>query len=105
MLFAVEALSPSSTRADRFTKRRLYQERRIPAFRVVDPDARLVEVWTRAATVPAVGRDRVAWHPAGAIEPLVVELLAFVAVLVTAAAVFWLTAVRVGTAECQSATT
>ena len=32
----VEILSPSSTRADRFTKRRLYQEQRIPVYWIVD---------------------------------------------------------------------
>jgi Uma2 family endonuclease len=74
LLLAVEVLSPSSTRADRFTKRRLYQERRIPAYWVVDPDARLVEVWTPDATVPAVERERVVWHPLGAVAPLVIEV-------------------------------
>jgi Uma2 family endonuclease len=71
---AVEVLSPSSIRADRFTKRRLYQERRIPAYWVVDPDARLVEVWTPEATVPAVERERVVWQPPGAAQPLVMRL-------------------------------
>ena len=41
----VEILSPSSTRADRFTKRRLYQERLVPVYWVVDGDARTVEIW------------------------------------------------------------
>lgn len=71
---AVEVLSPSSARADRFPKRRLYQERRVPTSWVVDPDARLVEVWTPEATFPTVEPERVAWHPAGATEPLVVQV-------------------------------
>jgi Uma2 family endonuclease len=74
LLLAVEILSPSSLQADRFTKRRLYQERRIPAYWVVDPDAGLVEVWTPEATFPAVERERVVWHPLGATAPLVIEL-------------------------------
>lgn len=74
LLLAVEVLSPSSARADRFTKRRLYQERAIPAYWVVDPDARLVEVWTPDATFPVVERERVVWRPAGAAEPLVLRL-------------------------------
>jgi Uma2 family endonuclease len=71
---AVEVLSPSSVRADRFTKRRLYQEQGIPMYWVVDADARSVEVWTPGATVPAVERERVGWHPAGAGAPLVIRL-------------------------------
>jgi hypothetical protein len=45
----------------------------VPTYWGVDPDARLVEVWTPEATFPAVETERVAWHPAGATEPLVVE--------------------------------
>jgi Uma2 family endonuclease len=74
LLLAVEVLSPSSARADRFPKRRLYQERRVPTYWVVDPDARLVEVWTPEATFPTVETERVAWHPAGATEPLEMRL-------------------------------
>jgi Uma2 family endonuclease len=71
---AVEVLSPSSARADRFTKRRLYQEQRIPAYWVVDGDERLVEVWTPDAEHPVVERERVEWRPAEHVHPLVVEL-------------------------------
>ena len=73
LLLAVEVLSPSSTRADRFTKRRLYQEVGVPLYWMVDADARVVEVWTPDATFPAFERERLAWHPAGATEPLVVS--------------------------------
>jgi Uma2 family endonuclease len=74
LLLAVEVLSPSSVRADRFTKRRLYQEVGVGTYWVVDPDERTVEVWTPADTFPAVERQRVTWHPAGASEPLTLEL-------------------------------
>jgi Uma2 family endonuclease len=74
LLLAVEVLSPSSARADRFTKRRLYQEQRVPVSWVVDPDAGLVEVWTPDATFPTVERERVVWRPAGVAEPLVLRL-------------------------------
>jgi hypothetical protein len=46
----------------------------VPTYWGVDPDARLVEVWTPEATFPTVETERVAWHPAGATEPLVVEV-------------------------------
>jgi Uma2 family endonuclease len=50
LLLVVEVLSPSSTRADRFAKRRWYQEIRVPVYWIVDGDERQVEVWTPEAT-------------------------------------------------------
>jgi Uma2 family endonuclease len=73
-LLVVEVLSPSSTRQDRFTKRRLYQEMGIHQYWLVDASARTVEVWTPEATFPTTERARVTWHPVGAAEPLVIEL-------------------------------
>jgi len=69
----IEVLSPSSKRADRFTKRRLYQDVRIPAYWIVDTDARAVEVWTPEVRLPSVERERVVWQPeAGA--PCLIDL-------------------------------
>jgi Uma2 family endonuclease len=66
----VEVLSPTTARADRFTKRRLYQEERIPTYWIVDPDAHFVEVWTPDAVIPQVERERIMWLPADATNPL-----------------------------------
>jgi len=74
LLLAVEVLSPSSLRADRFTKRRLYQEVCVPFYWVVDPVRHEIEVWTPDATFPATERERVTWRPEGAAEELVLEL-------------------------------
>ena len=74
LLLAVEVLSPSTARADRFAKRRLYQEVGVEAYWVVDPDQRAVEVWAPDAAFPTVEHARVTWWPSGAAEPLVVEL-------------------------------
>jgi Uma2 family endonuclease len=74
LLLVVEILSPSSLRHDRFTKRCLYQERRIPMYWVVDGDERSVEVWTPAAELPTVERERLIWQPVGAGRPLTLEL-------------------------------
>jgi Uma2 family endonuclease len=74
LLLAVEVLSPSTARADRFTKRRLYQEVGIPTYWIVDPDARTIEVWTPNTTLPAVEHESVTWRPEGAHESLVVEI-------------------------------
>ena len=70
----VEVLSPSTARADRFTKRRLYQEMRVPAYWVVEPDEHFVEVWTPEVALPRVERERVEWLPTGALAPLVLSV-------------------------------
>jgi Uma2 family endonuclease len=69
-----EVLSPSSLKHDRFTKRRRYQDARVPLYWILDPDAREVEVWTPDDAFPGVERERIEWHPAGAAEPLTLEL-------------------------------
>ena len=74
LLLVVEVLSPSTARYDRFTKRRLYQEVHIPAYWIVDPDGRSVEIWTPQDELPRMERERVVWHPTGVDEPLAVEL-------------------------------
>jgi Uma2 family endonuclease len=73
-LLVAEVLSPSSARGDRFTKRRLYQERRVPAYWVVAGDDRLVEVWTPDGEVPAIERERLVWHPEGAARPFTMDV-------------------------------
>ena len=64
LYLVIEIMSPSSVRADRFTKRRLYQEQRIPDYWVVDVERRLVEVWMPDALFPAVESAQLSWrHP------------------------------------------
>ena len=74
LILAVEVVSPSSRRADRFTKRRLYQEAGVPGYWMVDAEAGSVEVWTPADESPRVERERVVWRPEGAGEGLVLSL-------------------------------
>lgn len=74
VLLAAEVLSPSSTRADRFTKRRLYQEQGVPLYWVIDPDARSVEVGRPTDDLPITELDMLTWHPAGAAEPFTLSL-------------------------------
>lgn len=64
----------STARADRFTKRRLYQEGGVPCYWIVDPDAQCVEVWTPQGAFPAVECEAVVWTPLGATEPLTLQL-------------------------------
>lgn len=75
LLLVAEVLSPSSLRADRFAKRRLYQEVEIPLYWIVDADRHHVEVWTPEAIEPVIERERIIWQPAGAETACVVELV------------------------------
>ena len=74
LLLAVEVLSPSSARADRFTKRRLYQEQSVPLYWVIDADARTAEIWTPDALEPRTERETLIWTPAGAAMPFTLRL-------------------------------
>lgn len=74
LLLVIEVLSPSTARADRFTKRRRYQEARVPLYWIVDPERAQVEVWTPDAALPLFEDRQVTWHPAGARQPLRVSL-------------------------------
>ncbi|HVH68776.1 MAG TPA: Uma2 family endonuclease [Gemmatimonadales bacterium] len=74
LLLAAEILSPSTQRADRFTKRRLYQEQAVHTYWVVDGDQRVAEVWTPKAEFPVVERELLRWQPAGAARIFELEL-------------------------------
>ncbi len=74
LLLAAEVLSPSSSRADRFSKRRLYQERGVAVYWMVDGDARLVEVWQPDAEFPAIEQHRLTWRPPQTTRPFTLEL-------------------------------
>ena len=73
LLFA-EVLSPSTSRNDRFTKRGVYQERRVPVYWVLDPERRTAEIWTPEAQEPTIEVDRLVWHPEGAVSALTIDL-------------------------------
>ncbi len=74
LLLVAEVLSPASLKADRFTKRRRYQEAGVPRYWVVDADERRVEVWTPEDDFPMLERERLAWHPTGAETAFALEL-------------------------------
>ena len=74
LLLAIEVLSPSTSRYDRFTKRRAYQEFGVPWYWMVNIEGRATEVWTPEATAPTIERERLVWHPDGATERLLIPL-------------------------------
>jgi len=73
-LLVAEVVSPASARADRFTKRRLYQELGVPVYWVPDPLHRVVELWRPASLLPLVEYARLIWLPAGAVRPFTMPL-------------------------------
>jgi Uma2 family endonuclease len=78
LLLAAEILSPSSSRHDRVTKRAAYQ-RHVPAYWVVDLDARLVERWTSDDDRSTLITQTLAWHPAGASTSFELDLPSYFA--------------------------
>ena len=73
-LLVVEVLSPSTVRSDRITKRRRYQRSGVPAYWIVDVDARLVEVWAAQDTAPAIIDDFLLWQPSPSVPALSIDL-------------------------------
>ena len=74
LLLAVEVLSPSTARADRTVKRRLFQRVGVPEYWIVDVEARLVERWHPHDERPEILTDTLAWLPAGTAERLIIDL-------------------------------
>ncbi|HEX4935430.1 MAG TPA: Uma2 family endonuclease [Gemmatimonadaceae bacterium] len=77
LVLAVEIVSPSSARADRYVKRRLYQLEGVPEYWIVDADARFVERWRPGDEVPDIVTEVLAWAPADCEEPLDIDLRAY----------------------------
>ena len=74
LLLAVEVLSPSTSRNDRYKKRAVYQEEGVPEFWIVDPAARLVERWRPQDMEPDVFLTAMEWQPIVSHAPLVIDL-------------------------------
>ncbi len=74
LLLAVEVLSPSTARYDRFTKRRLYQDVGVVTYWIVDPAARTVEVWSPADALPTTETTALTWRPTGSGAPFALGL-------------------------------
>ena len=77
LVLAVEILSPSTARADRHVKRRLYQSEGVAEYWIVDVAARFVERWRPGDNEPEILTDSLAWRPRGGAEPLLVDLAPF----------------------------
>lgn len=70
----IEVLSPTTARYDRFTKRRLYQEMRVPLYWLIDVEQRRAEVWTPEATFPLMEERALSWQPADGGVPFSIDV-------------------------------
>ncbi len=75
LLLAVEVLSPSTARADRTIKRRLFQRVGVPEYWIVDVEARLVERWRPGDERPEVLSEKLEWRPDPGATSLEIDLL------------------------------
>ena len=77
LLLAVEVLSPSTARADRRVKLRLYQRQHVPEYWIVDVDARLIERWRPEDERPEILAEQLEWQPDPALPSSVIDLPAY----------------------------
>lgn len=77
LVLAVEVISPSTARADRYKKRHLYQSEGVREYGIVDPGDRFVERWRLGDDEPEILIDSLAWTPRDGAEPLVIDLAAY----------------------------
>jgi Uma2 family endonuclease len=66
LVLAIEVLSPSTARADRHHKRRIYMSEEVDEYWIVDLDARVIERWQRGRELADVEGETLVWQPASA---------------------------------------
>ena len=76
LLLASEVLSPSTARYDQLRKRRHYVRNRVEYW-VVDLDARAIARNAPGESQVALHDEELVWHPAGAPEPLVIDVATY----------------------------
>jgi Uma2 family endonuclease len=74
LLLALEVLSPSTARADRFKKRHIYQDEGAGEYWIVDADARVLERWTPDDPRPEIVDAELRWTPRSDVPALVIDL-------------------------------
>ena len=79
LLLAIEVLSPSTARADRQVKRRLYQREGVAEYWIVDLDARVVERWRPKDERPEIVTTTLTWQPEASASSFELDLAEFFA--------------------------
>ncbi|MGH7711910.1 MAG: Uma2 family endonuclease [Gemmatimonadaceae bacterium] len=79
LILAVETLSPSTARADRQVKSRIYMNEDVGEYWIVDLDARVVERWRKGESRPEILSESLGWQPRADLPPLTMDLAAYFA--------------------------
>ncbi len=79
LVLAVETLSPSTARADRKVKSRIYMEEDVGEYWIVDLDARVFERWRMGENRPEILSESLGWQPQVDAPPLTIDLVAYFA--------------------------
>jgi Uma2 family endonuclease len=74
LLLVAEIVSPISARADRVRKRARYQRRGVATYWVVEPDARVVEIWRPDQDRPEIVTDVLRWRVTPEATELVIDV-------------------------------
>jgi Uma2 family endonuclease len=74
-MLVIEVLSESTRRRDHLQKRDLYIAAGIPEYWIVDEEERTIRV-VRPDRADVVSGTSLAWHPANATDPLVIDVRA-----------------------------
>jgi Uma2 family endonuclease len=73
----VEAISPTTARADRYRKRAIYMSEDVGEYWIVDTAQRLFERWRRGDEEPEILTDTLMWTPRADLSPFVLALPAY----------------------------
>ncbi|MGQ0640595.1 MAG: Uma2 family endonuclease [Gemmatimonadaceae bacterium] len=79
LVLAVEVLSPSTARADRQVKSRIYMEEDVGEYWIVDLDGRVFERWRKGENRPEILAGSLGWQPHTDVPPLTIDLAAYFA--------------------------
>jgi Uma2 family endonuclease len=74
LLLTVEVLSPSTEHTDRGRKQRLYKEKAVPEYWIVDAGERVVERRRPDDSPVEILSESIHWHPVVDAPPLVIDL-------------------------------
>lgn len=75
-ILVVEILSDSTRRPDHVRKRDFYLEAGVPEYWIVDGEQRMIRV-VRSGHADVLVAESLAWHPAGAGDPLIIDVPTF----------------------------
>ena len=75
LLLTVEIQSPTTARADRTTKRDIFQDERVPEYWIVDPHGRVIERWMPDDKRPEILTASIRWQPNLRVLPVEIDLV------------------------------